>query len=331
MDRLMIGVERLPGPYGWFYVGLALLGCGLHTGVKWWEGSYSVGQLNPFHLVFSATLAYVLWLVHYLTREALGALDVLRPSTKLSDSEYSNIRYQMQNASGLRTLLGSLLGAGFGILYSLLLASRPDSGLFGSRASLMVDSTIAIVTFFVLGGTVYRALHLLRLVIYLYGYWVQTDLLKPQPLYALSSVGARAAVAMLLYVNAFVLAVPGGLANPGVLGVYSLIVVLALMVAITPLWGAHRKLILEKRQMQEGVNERLKIAMAELYRRVDNQAMTDMDNLNKTFLSIEVSKNNIERASTWPWHPDTPRLLLTATLLPLMVWLAQRVLGRIGV
>jgi hypothetical protein len=37
----------------------------------------------------------------------------------------------------------------------------------------------------------------------------------------------------------------------------------------------------------------------------------------------------LEAVSTWPWQPETLRGILVAVLLPLLVWLLQRVLSRV--
>jgi hypothetical protein len=37
----------------------------------------------------------------------------------------------------------------------------------------------------------------------------------------------------------------------------------------------------------------------------------------------------LERIPTWPWRPETLRLLITALVLPLGLWLAQFILQRL--
>ena len=54
-----------------------------------------------------------------------------------------------------------------------------------------------------------------------------------------------------------------------------------------------------------------------------------MDNLNKAMASLEIEYTAIKRISTWPWNPETPRLVLAALLFPVVVWLTQWVLQHV--
>jgi hypothetical protein len=45
---------------------------------------------------------------------------------------------------------------------------------------------------------------------------------------------------------------------------------------------------------------------------------------------LQTEQTTLEKAPTWPWHPETIRVVLTAIAIPMLVWLAQRVLERVG-
>jgi hypothetical protein len=66
----------------------------------------------------------------------------------------------------------------------------------------------------------------------------------------------------------------------------------------------------------------------ELFRRVDQNVITDMDNLNKAMATVELEYQAIKRVPTWPWQPETLRAVIIAVLFPLVVWLLQSLLQR---
>ena len=51
-----------------------------------------------------------------------------------------------------------------------------------------------------------------------------------------------------------------------------------------------------------------------------------MDDLLKVISILETEQDTLNRISTWPWQPETPRFLVTALLLPLLLWVIQYVL-----
>ena len=64
----------------------------------------------------------------------------------------------------------------------------------------------------------------------------------------------------------------------------------------------------------------------DLHQRVDGGRLEGMDDLNKAIASLEIEQSALDRVPTWPWRPETMRLLITALALPLLVWVAQYVL-----
>ena len=51
--------------------------------------------------------------------------------------------------------------------------------------------------------------------------------------------------------------------------------------------------------------------------------------MSKAVAGIKDELALLERIPTWPWKPDTLRLLTTAIVLPIVLWLATRLLERL--
>jgi hypothetical protein len=54
-----------------------------------------------------------------------------------------------------------------------------------------------------------------------------------------------------------------------------------------------------------------------------------MDDLSKTISSLQIEQHLLEGIPTWPWRPETVRLLITALALPLGLWFIQYLLQRL--
>jgi hypothetical protein len=46
--------------------------------------------------------------------------------------------------------------------------------------------------------------------------------------------------------------------------------------------------------------------------------------------SLVAEREVLSKLRTWPWEADTARLVLTAMLLPMLLWLLQRTLQGLG-
>jgi hypothetical protein len=87
-------------------------------------------------------------------------------------------------------------------------------------------------------------------------------------------------------------------------------------------------LVEEKGRLLDECSLRIEASITELHQRVDSESLEGMDDLNKTIASLETEQNLLERIPTWPWQPETVRLLVTALALPLVLWLVQYILQR---
>jgi hypothetical protein len=62
---------------------------------------------------------------------------------------------------------------------------------------------------------------------------------------------------------------------------------------------------------------------------VEGRNLEGIDDLKKLIAALEIEEEALNNVSTWPWQPETVRYLMTALLLPLVLWLAQFFLQRV--
>ncbi len=333
INRLFDWIEELRGPYWLFYVLLGLAMVGLETALKWHDGLYPVGSLFPFHVVFAGAMAVGLWGLDEATRSAREATHALRPMLKLNTAEQIGLEYRLRHIPPKATfwvsVLAGLLGGAF---YIWLFVQMPNTKLLqGSVLGITFDVLIFLSYGFWQGAFVYATLHLQSQIGRVYAQYVNVDLLFPQPLYALSAVSTRAAIVTLFVAYLWAFTFPTGPYYTFMLGIILIFGTIGLAILVLPLRGVHLRLLTEKRQRQAELGDRIKSTIAKLYDRADTGNYSDIDGLNKLLSSLELTRQTIDRTSTWPWQPDTPRWLLTAILLPILVWLVQRILSRVGI
>jgi hypothetical protein len=101
---------------------------------------------------------------------------------------------------------------------------------------------------------------------------------------------------------------------------------LSAVIFIVPLWGIHRRIATEKdRQLQSNAGVRQEL-MDDLRRRIAGDDLGGVTAIKDGTLALEVEARALTAIRTWPWEPETLRLLLTAVLLPTALFVVQYVL-----
>ena len=60
-----------------------------------------------------------------------------------------------------------------------------------------------------------------------------------------------------------------------------------------------------------------------------NGELEGMEDLNNAMANLEIELKALSGIPTWPWRPETVRLLVTALALPLGLWIVQYALQRV--
>jgi hypothetical protein len=108
-------------------------------------------------------------------------------------------------------------------------------------------------------------------------------------------------------------------------------VLVALASFVWPLYGVHRVLREQKERRKGEIARRLEVVTDELHRQTDAGDYSNMANINYAVDSLIKEQSALEKLSIWPWEPETVRVILTALLLPVGLWVITRVLERLGI
>lgn len=326
IDRLADWLDRLPGQSWLYYVGFALVLFLAQALTLWLEGALVTGAL-PVLGFLTGMIAFFLVLGHDLNRRAGAALATLRPALKRSEQEYGELCHRLTTLPALPTLL-----AGVAILGIALLTEAIRGEAYRLEAldpfpiSAYLLRFVYLACWWVFGTFIYHTVHQLRQIYRIYTDHTQVSLFRQGPLYAFSGVAALSAVGLTVPPYGFAVLADISLRDPILLGYILPITGLALAAFVWPMLGAHRLLIKEKQRMLDEAGLRLEAAIVDLHQRVDDRNLVGIDSLNSVIASLELERDALRGIPTWPWQPETARMLATAVLLPLGLWIVQYVL-----
>lgn len=330
LNLLIDGVERAPGPSWAAYVVLGLSAVVVSVGQGWLAGLAKVGEVSVSQVGWGVVTIAFMAVVHLFERVAEWAFDTVRPLTSLSDEEAPRLRYELATfpaVPGAIVLVAALPLTFFGY------ATDPAaSGIVGyPPLALAIRGVYESFFTAVLLVLICQAIRQLRLVTRILDRIVRIDLFHPRPLYAFSRLTSGIGIALILVVvMGFILAPsPTQATNLYYALWYVGFVGFGLIVFVVPLLGLHGRLVDEKERLQSEADDRLKGILAELNRDAVALELGRADALNKTLASLVQQRELLARLPTWPWSTTTLRAFVSAILLPLALFVVQRVLGQL--
>ena len=331
VDRFTDWVERLPGP-GWsYYLGLGLLLFVLQFIALWIEGIFPNGTIDPAQLFLAGSIPYMLALIHYFDERAITALAKMRPAMKTNDEEYLALEYKLATLPALPAILAGFVG-----ISCIFLLEAISGGPYRLEAleAFPISAVLFRILYFILWGAfgtiVYHTFHQLNLIGRIYTQFTRINLFRLKTLYAFSYLTALTAVGLALLPIGFLIANPWATwSDPAVFGAVLTVQIIALATFIWPQFGIHRLQVEEKERLLEDANQRFESMIQVIHQKVDGGKLEGAMDLNMTVSSLQTEIKMIENIPTWPWNPETIRLLITALALPLGVWLIQLILGRL--
>ena len=116
---------------------------------------------------------------------------------------------------------------------------------------------------------------------------------------------------------------PELLADPVNLSFAVVYTILAMVIFVWPLWSIHKLIEMEKARVLHEIDDCFEAVLAEFNQIVHDQDYAATEQLNGTIASLEIQHKRISTIPTWPWSPETARIVLTAIALPLILMILQ--------
>lgn len=334
LDRLFAWVEQFPFPAWGFYLVCWLPLMLAETVIKWIDGAYPAGTIFPIHAVHTGLPLYVLATAHYLDSLAADKMGAFRSVFVGDATAYERLHYELTTTPARGALVATMIGAVSGALVSMLLPASITQAqkLFTSPAATVLEVTIMTVLWALLATVMYRTVRQLRIVSRIYAQHTHIDLFRLGPLYAFSTLTARTALSIMFALYVWFAVDPSPLlANVPFAGAVALFGLAAIVTFARPLLDLHELLSQEKRRLQDENGEQIKHIVAELHRTAASGEYAQAAQIEAVMNSLVAEREVLEKLRTWPWETETARLVVTATLLPMLLWLIQRLLERLGI
>lgn len=298
----------------------------------WWSGTLHAGfDLSRIFVV--AIAPYIVWVRFYLDGVAARAMDAFRPALAVNDEEFARLRYELITLPAPLTRIATVVAVVGYVVNTALLPDRILADFGPSRivAALML-APVAVFTLAVVVISTATAVRQLWLVNLLHGLAERVNLFRAKPFYAFSGLAARTGMSFLVVAYLIVALRPDIVRDTPALQLLVVAMVpTAVACFVLPLYGMHERMVAEKDRLLAEANGRFEVLLARLHARVDDEILADADKISHQLSSLATERETIAGLSTWPWEAATMTGFLTTLVLPLLIWLAQRLLGRFGV
>jgi hypothetical protein len=326
IDRVTDWVKKLPIPAWSLYSALALALVLADAALNWSNGSYLSSKSLPFHLVSALTPVVILAMIHYFDDWAEKALSTFRPALAVEEAEYEALRYQLTTLPRLPTIVATVVGLAYGLIYIVFLydSQLDPFKIFTSPIASAFGFTLGLLNYMAYSIIVYHTIHQMRMVSRIYSKCKHIDLFHLSPLYAFSTFAARISIAIAILSYAWIYAFSGsGDAVSTVTPIFAVPLLFATF--ILPLVGIHTILGHEKRNLQSENAHHLKAAISELHHRREAGDYGQIDGVGKAIDSLMKEQTLLKEIPTWPWQPETVRWVATVLLTPVVLALVTRI------
>jgi hypothetical protein len=188
----------------------------------------------------------------------------------------------------------------------------------------MLGWVISYIFYFLIG---FRVLLQIPRINRLYSY-MEADPFSPGPIYILSRYGSAFAAILLIVSHGLVL-----LSQPqyyfATSGLIYMVVLtfIALLIFFAPLGQINRRmrrakdqLLSENGRAQKAINQRLQ-------RAASSRNLAGLEKLRTAVAALREQRDVLLKLPTWPWQADSLRNLAAPMLIPVLVYLAQRIVA----
>jgi len=329
LDRFMGFIERLPTPYWFTYLIFFILQSTIFHGLAWIDGWLPAYTFSPILLLFPLWQWITLAIMTYSNKVSLQALSIFSPLLDVEESELKKLKYEFSTMPSRGVILS---GVTWGIVYVILMYASFETidVLYGLGTSfstvLQLEGLIAYLT----GSAIYyHSFRQLSLISRTVKMVKQFNLFRLDPVYAFSRVTSFIGVSWMVMLSLTLLLFPIQLVSGLNLAIMIIQVVLGVAAFVLPLWFVHRRLRSEKIRLTAELNRQVESISARLHRCLDENNMGPVTQLKDAMLGLTAEREVLNGIPTWPWYSGTLTGFLSATILPIVLFIIQIAIGKL--
>jgi len=326
LSRFLAWIDRLPWHGWWFYPALALALLAWSQGLLWATGQLPFGTFDKFLTAGVFYGPYVFAALALINQAAERALVSFWPATGWPIEDREAWRYAFVTSP--RGLTGIAIAVGVaGALATFYSATDLFADGTGRGITLAAYLPSAVLGYSLVVLAIAHTTRQLRLVARIHREATAIDPFDRVPLYAFSSMTARTGLAYVVTAY-YAITVNGAVqASVVVVLVPAVVFVFGMLCFVLPLWGIHVRLGHEKELLLRDLDGRVSRLGLEMYRRVDAGEFDTTNAITDGLAGLQTLRERIVRLPTWPWPPQLFRGFISALLVPVVVYLASRIIG----
>ncbi len=329
LDRFMDFIERRPVPYWLTYLILFIAQSALVHVLAWLDGWLPAYRFSPILLLFPLWQWLPLAIMTYLDSASVQALSTLSPLLDADPTVLNRLKAEFTSMPSRGVILSAVVWA---IVYILLTLANLNTFYVSYGLDTFYSVVIAAegLIAYLTGSAIY--FHSLRQ-LYLINRTVKTikkfNLFRLDPVYAFSRVTAIIGISWMAMLTFTLLLYPTRLVRGATLAILILQVVLAMAAFVLPLWFVHRRLETQKLKLQEELNLQVESTAARLHRSLDENELGPVTQLKDAMLGLAAEREVLKDIPTWPWRSGTLAGFLSATVLPIVLFILQIAIGKL--
>lgn len=254
-------------------------------------------------------------------------MQVFRDAMLTTDLEFNGLVYQLSTLPVRSTIIACFISLGFGA--SIFLFS-PNSYAFLNLNFSSLSGGLQLINFlfswFVFGALSYHAYRQLNLGSQATAEYIQINLFNLDPIYAFAGLTLRTALGWLIIAYAWALTTPDLLGNIIIAVTILFMQVAAVLTFVLPLLSAHGRIVEKKYELLRNIGRRLDLIINEMSKSKGTQ--DDLSKLRDNFSTLTMTNDWLQKLPTWPWRPGTVNSLVSAILIPNVIWFLQIILER---
>lgn len=320
-------IDRLPGPYWLYYLGIIPIAGLLNHIVAWNEKLLAFGEVNTYYALTAFFLAFYLFEIDFLLRVTQDTLIEFLPILDVPEGECDRIMFEFTHLPARQTAIAFWLGAIIGLGLGLMIF---PTALEMNNAFPELELPIFTISFGVGYIVLYMVIRAFILINRVYAGLKSISFYDLNSLYAMSRYSAWLLIFVVLH--AYLLFA----LNPSLvdftfyylLSIVTGITVIVLSIFWFPVRRVNRIMVLEKKRLLKDVNLRIETTFNLLHVRIDQQEFRNIVELRETLQSLMIEKDFIDSLRTWPWKPSTLTGLLSVVVFPLFVGLLLEIASK---
>lgn len=328
LDRFMDLIQRLPLPYWLTYLLLFLLQSLILHILSWNLGWLAPFTSHPVIFMFPIWQWLPFALMTHADSVALQSLEDFRPLLHADDSEMARLRYEFSTMPSRGVLLSGLL---WGIVYAALTSAtlQSISNYLGLSDSMGLILTLEGLICYLTGSAVYyHSLRQLQLVNRTVKMAREFNVFQLDPAYAFSRLTSLAGVSWVILLTVTLLTFPIQLISGMVLVLPLVMLVFAVAAFVLPLWFVHQRIVSEKQRLVAELNRQVESTTKRLHRLLEADDMPPVTPYKDAMLALDSERKVLEGIPAWPWTSGTLTGFISATLLPILLFIVQLILQK---